>query len=167
MKVPAAAQAFADSLPPDDRFAFIVGYTLGRTGSLPPPVALDELRLKLGLRTHQLILRRLPAPLPPHRQARPPRQAVPRLQRSRTVKRTTPPTDSTTSTREMVPGVSGEMWHDDATEADAFKVDSALTLLLHSARVSPPLRDAVLTVDDEIRRLRRLVHELSKETDRG
>ena len=51
MKVPAAAQAFADSLPATDRFAFIVGYTLGRTGQLPPAVSLDELRLKLGLKT--------------------------------------------------------------------------------------------------------------------
>lgn len=51
MKVPAAAQAFADSLTPTDRFAFVVGYTLGRTGLMPPPVALDELRLSLGLRT--------------------------------------------------------------------------------------------------------------------
>lgn len=54
MKVPAAAQAFADSLDTTDRFAFIVGYTLGRTGALPPPIALDELRRKLGLRTVSL-----------------------------------------------------------------------------------------------------------------
>lgn len=51
MKLPAAAQAFVDSLEPTDRFAFIVGYTLGRTGSLPRPMVLDELRVSLGLRT--------------------------------------------------------------------------------------------------------------------
>jgi hypothetical protein len=54
VKLPAAAQAFADSLNPTDRFAFVVGYQLGQTGSLPPPIALDELRRRLGLRTVNL-----------------------------------------------------------------------------------------------------------------
>lgn len=54
MKLSAAAQAFADSLNPTDKFAFVVGYELGRTGVMPPAVALDELRLSLGLKTADL-----------------------------------------------------------------------------------------------------------------
>lgn len=54
MRLSAHAQAFADSLAPTDRFAFVVGYELGRTGVMPPPVALDELRLSLGLKTIDL-----------------------------------------------------------------------------------------------------------------
>lgn len=37
------------------------------------------------------------------------------------------------------------------------EVERALTLLVMAARTSPPMRDAVAVVEDEIRRLRRAV----------